>query len=170
MIESQTISPADPMAQDIQNISQTTALRRGARLGFGCGLGSLLAAMSTAIPVSALAQGFVPYPSQDSLRQVQLAALACARENSAASCEQARKLADPLLDHPRLPAACKDQLWSLSQKARPAADNSFARRDGIEQPAQLVMLACRSNEKPIQPATPAPAPSGGGGLKFGGGR
>ena len=112
----------------------------------------------------------MPYPSQDSLRQVQLAALACARENTAASCEQARKLADPLLDHPRLPAACKDQLWNVSQKSRPAAENSFARRDGIEQPAQLVMLACRSNEKPLQPATPAPAPSGGGGLKFGGGR
>ena len=44
------------------------------------------------------------------------------------------------------------------------------RRDGIEQPAQLGMLACRSNGKPLQPATPAPAPSGGGGLKFGGGR
>lgn len=131
---------------------------------------ALAAVIGSAIPTGALAQGFVPYPSQDSLRQVQLAALACARENTAASCEQARKLADPLLDHPRLPAACKDQLWNVSQKSRPAAENSFARRDGIEQPAQLVMLACRSNEKPLQPATPAPAPSGGGGLKFGGGR
>jgi len=162
MMEPQPISPADPMAPARQRLTPTR---------------SLLAAVASAMPVllqavmpaSARAEAYVPFPSQDNLRQVQLGALACARENNAASCDQARKLADPLLDHPRLPAACKDQLWSLSQKARPAADNSFARRDGIEQPAQLVMLACRSNEKPIQPATPAPAPSGGGGLKFGGG-
>lgn len=114
---------------------------------------------------------FIPFPSSDSLREVQLAALACARENNAASCERARRLADPLLDHPRLPVGCKDQLWSISQKAQPAAENSFARREAISQPAQLLLLACRSGEPAAAPAA-APAPgqpaSGGGGLRFGG--
>jgi hypothetical protein len=130
------------------------------------GLGLLIATA----PATALAEAYVPFPSSDSLRQVQLAALACARENTAASCEQARRLADPLLDHPRLPVGCKDHLWAISQKAQPAATNSFERREAISQPAQLLLLACRSGEKQATPAsTPAPA-AGGGGLKFGGGR
>ncbi|MFZ9850826.1 MAG: hypothetical protein ACO3EF_09650 [Vulcanococcus sp.] len=129
----------------------------------GFGLGLLIAATP-----SALGQAYVPFPSQESLRQVQLAALACARENTAASCEQARQLADPLLDHPRLPTGCKDHLWAIRQRAQPATVNSFSRREGLTQPAQLLLLACRSGEKPPEPATP-PAGSGGGGLKFGGG-
>ena len=132
-----------------------------------CSLGlSLLIAAAPA----AWAEAYVPFPSQESLRQVQLAALACARENTAATCEQARKLADPLLDHPRLPTGCKDHLWTISQKAQPAASNSFARRDAISQPAQLLLLACRSGEKTPEPAAAPAAGSGGGGFKFGGGR
>jgi hypothetical protein len=130
----------------------------------------LLAAASTSL--NAAAAPFVPMPSSDSLRQVQLAALACARENTAASCERARQLAEPLLDHPRLAAACKDQAWSIRQKAQPAPDNSFARREAISQPAGLLLTACRSNDKPAPAAAPpaaAPA-SGGGGFGFGGGR
>ncbi|MFM7652960.1 MAG: hypothetical protein ACKO5M_08580 [Vulcanococcus sp.] len=130
------------------------------------GIGLLIAAA----PAAALAEAYVPFPSQDNLRQVQLAALACARENSPASCDQARRLADPLLDHPRLPTGCKDHLWAISQKAQPAASNSFARREAISQPAQLLLLACRSGEKAPEPAAAPPAGSGGGGLKFGGGR
>ena len=130
------------------------------------GLGLLMAAA----PVMVLAEIYVPFPSQDSLRQVQLTALACARENSTASCDLARRLADPLLDHPRLPVGCKDHLWAISQKAQTAATNSFARREAISQPAQLLLLACRSGEKQTEPTT-APAPAtGGGGFKFGGGR
>ena len=130
------------------------------------GIGLLIAAA----PAAALAEAYVPFPTQDNLRQVQLAALACARENSAASCDQARRLADPLLDHPRLPTGCKDHLWAISQKAQPGASNSFARREAISQPAQLLLLACRSGEKAPEPAAAPPAGSGGGGLKFGGGR
>ncbi len=74
-------------------------------------------AAATALVQTAQAAPYVPFPSQDSLRQLQLAALACARENTAASCEPVRRMADPLLDHPRLSAACKDQLWALGQKA-----------------------------------------------------
>jgi len=130
-----------------------------------------IALLIAAAPAAALAEAYVPFPSQDNLRQVQLAALACARENSAASCDQARKLADPLLDHPRLPTGCKDHLWAIRQKAVPAAaGNSFARREAISQPAQLLLLACRSGEKAPEPAAAPPAGSGGGGLKFGGGR
>ena len=134
-------------------------------LSFGLGIGLLIAATP-----AAWAEAYVPFPSQETLRQVQLAALACARENTAATCDQARKLADPLLDHPRLPVGCKDHLWAISQKAQPAATNSFARRDAISQPAQLLLLACRSGEKQPEPAAAPPAGSGGGGLKFGGGR
>mgnify|MGYP006277464381 FL=1 len=120
--------------------------------------------------LSAIAAPFVPMPSSDSLRQVQLAALACARDNTAASCAQARQLAEPLLDHPRLPAACKDQAWAIRQKAEPAVSNSYERREAISQPAQLLLATCRSSEK-ATPATPAAAPgSGAGGFGFGGGR
>ena len=132
-----------------------------------CSLG--LGLLITAAP-AAWAEAYVPFPSQESLRQVQLAALACARENTASSCDQARKLADPLLDHPRLPTGCKDHLWAISQKAQPAASNSFARREAISQPAQLLLLACRSGEKTPEPVAAPPAGSGGGGFKFGGGR
>ena len=131
---------------------------------------SLSLVLLIATAPAAMAGAYVPFPSQDSLRQVQLAALACARENTASSCEQARKLADPLLDHPRLPVGCKDDLWAISQKAQPAAINSFARREAISQPAQLLLLACRSGEKAPEPAAAPPAGSGGGGFKFGGGR
>ena len=134
-------------------------------LPFGLGIGLLIAAAP-----AAWGQAYVAFPSQESLRQVQLAALACARENTAATCDQARKLADPLLDHPRLPTGCKDHLWTISQKAQPAATNTFARREAISQPAQLLLLACRSGEKAPEPAAAPPAGSGGGGLKFGGGR
>jgi len=162
MMEPQPISPADPMAPARQRLTPTR---------------SLLAAVASAMPVllqagmpaSARAEAYVPFPSQDNLRQVQLGALACARENNAASCDQARKLADPLLDHPRLPAACKDQLWAISQKAQPAPVNSYSRREAISQPAQLLLLSCRSSETAAPAPAAAPPGSGGGGLKFGGG-
>ena len=110
-------------------------------------------ATATALAQAAQAAPFVPFPSQDSLRQLQLAALACARENTAASCEPVQRLANQLLDHPRLPAACKDQLWTLSQKAQVSAVNSYSRREAISEPAQLLLLACRSGETPKPAAT-----------------
>ena len=146
----------------------------GPNLGLSVSLTTAAAAAAFALasPGAAQAQAYVPFPSQESLRRVQLAALACARDNSAPSCQEARQLADPLLDHPRLPAACKDQLWAVREKAQPAGTNSFARREAISQPAQLLLLACRSGEAATPPA-PSAAPaagSGGAGLKFGGGR
>lgn len=122
-------------------------------------LGLLAAAAG---PPAARAQaGWVPFPSQASLREVQLAALACARENTAEACARSRSLADPLLDHPRLPASCKDLLWSLSERSVPAASNSFSRREALVAPAQSLLAVCRSREKPPEPA-PSTAPGGPG--------
>jgi len=95
------------------------------------------------------AQGSVAYPTMETLREVQLAALACARENTSDTCRQARKLADPLMDHPRLPGGCKDTLWAITQTAKPASSNTLARRDAIGDPAGRLLLVCRSSEKPV---------------------
>lgn len=114
---------------------------------------TLLAALLSLAPLaearSALAQGYVAYPSPETLRDVQLAALACARENTSDTCTQARKLADPLMDHPRLPGGCKDTLWAIIQTAKPASSNTLARRDAIGDPAGRLLLVCRNSEKPI---------------------
>ena len=111
----------------------------------------------------------IPFPSPDSLRQVQLAALACARENSSESCNRAKQLGDPLLDHPRLTANCKDLIWEMLAKAQPATSNSFSRRQAISDPAERLLLVCRSNEKPETAEPPAAQPSSGG-INFGGGQ
>lgn len=93
----------------------------------------------------------VPYPSTETLRKVQLAAVACARENSAASCGQAKALADPLIDHPLLASGCKDLLWTITYRAKPAESNTYQRREGLEQPAEAVVRSCQLRE----PTTPA---------------
>ncbi len=110
----------------------------------------------------------IPYPSNELLRKVQLAAIACARENSAASCSQAKTLADPLIDHPQLPSGCKDLLWTITYRAKPADRNTYQRRDGLEQPAEAVLRSCQYREPPT------PASKGGNkpaakdnGFKFG---
>ena len=125
--------------------------------------------VSLVLPEAGRSAPYVPFPSQESLRQVQLAALACARENTAESCSQARQLGDPLMDHPRLPANCKDLIWQMLAKAQPAATNSFSRRAAISDPAERLLLVCRSAEKPEAAAPPASKPSSGG-INFGGGQ
>lgn len=155
-----------PMAE-ARRLHGSATPRRGNRSAMATAAAATLAA-GIWTPGAGLAADEALFPSTETLRQVQLAALACARENNAASCDQARQLADPLLDHARLPTACKDQLWAISQRSTVAATNSFSRREGIAEPAQLIVLSCRSGEKPAA-AAPAAAPaSGGGGLKFGG--
>ena len=139
-----------------------TPLRR-LRIALRAGVG--VAALS--LRSAGLTAPYVPFPAQDTFRKLQLEALACARDNTAAPCDQTRALANPLLDHPRLPASCKDLIWSILQNARPGASNSFARREGIADPAGRLLLVCRSAEKPPQ-ANPTPAKPGGG-LSFGGG-
>lgn len=120
--------------------------------------------LGLALPPPAAAES-APFPSSESIRQLQLQTLACARENTAAACDPARRQADPLIDHPRLPATCKDTLWAIVQQAQPAASNSFERRDALGRLAQDLTRVCRQTLRPTQkPAeTPSDAGAGGGG-------
>lgn len=95
------------------------------------------------------------YPPAGLFRTLQLTALACGRDNDQTSCDKARAQADPLLDHPRLSATCKDTLWAIREKAVVAAANSPERRDGIDRAAKDVTVFCR------QPARPTTAPAAG---------
>ena len=118
--------------------------------------------------LAARAEVYVAFPTQDTLRLVQLAAMGCARENSNDTCQRSRALADPLLDHPRLPASCKDLAWTIRERSKPAAVNSFERREALIKPAQDLMQFCRSQEKPVveKPAQDKPT----SGFKLGGGK
>ena len=106
------------------------------------------------------------FPPANVFRTLQLTTLACGRENSAARCADARRQADPLLDHPRLPARCKDVLWSIRNLAVEAPSNSLARRDPIDQAAGEVTIACRQVVKAKPEDKPKPGAGGGGLLKF----
>jgi len=121
-------------------------------------IGALLSLGLMSGASTARAQGSVAYPTMETLREVQLAALACARENTSDTCSQARKLADPLMDHPRLPGGCKDALWAIIQNATPAISNTLARRDAIGDPAGRLLLVCRSSEKPVSGKTDTEKP------------
>jgi len=135
------------------------ALALGASLGLQLLGGALLAASPPTYPPES-------FPPASVFRTLQLTTLACGRENTAASCADARRQADPLLDHPRLPARCKDVLWSIRNLSVDAPSNSMARREPIDQAANEVTIACRQVIK----AKPEEKPQGGGGgglLKFG---
>jgi hypothetical protein len=123
--------------------------------------------------LTARAEVYVPFPSQETLRQVQLAAMGCARENSNDTCQRSRALADPLLDHPRLPAICKDLVWSIRERSKPAVVNSFERREALIKPAQDLLVICRSQEQQAvqeKPKQDKPASGSGSGFGFGGGK
>lgn len=110
----------------------------------------------------------IPYPSIETLRKVQLGAVACARENSAASCSQAKVLADPLIDHPLLTSGCKDLLWTITYRATPADRNTYQRREGLEQPAESVVRTCQLREPPTPASKAGNKPtSKDNGFKFG---
>lgn len=113
---------------------------------------------------------YVPFPSEESLKELQLITIACARDNTAESCAKSRELADPLMDHPRLPASCKDLIWSIVQDAKPASSNSYQRREALSDPAQRLLLVCRSMElaKPQAPQPQAPNNTKKAGFGFGG--
>ena len=111
------------------------------------------------------------FPPASVFRTLQLTTLACGRENTAERCAEARRQADPLLDHPRLPARCKDVLWSIRNLAVDAPTNSLVRREPIDRAANEVTIACRQ----VLKAKPESKPQGAGGgagdgqLRFGGG-
>lgn len=95
------------------------------------------------------------FPPSDDFRSLQLVTLDCSRENSPEPCAQARSLADPLMDHPLLPASCKDVLWTIRQQAVVATSNSFERRERIDRAARRLTSVCRQQ-------LPAAKPSDGG--------
>ena len=96
-----------------------------------------------------------PFPSRESLRELQLKAYGCSRENSSRLCTATRDLANPLMDHPRLSAACKDTVWELLQVATVVSSNNYKRRDSIDSPARRLTVVCGAKE-PAQPASPMP--------------
>ncbi len=91
-----------------------------------------------------------PFPPSSTFRALQLTTLACSRENTAETCDKARSVADPLLDHPRLPASCKDALWTIRQQAVVAPTNSFSRREVIDRAARNLTTICRQQD--VSPA------------------
>ena len=107
--------------------------------------------LALAAPLQA-APTYVPWPSQVVLKTLQKEAFLCSLNNSPDQCERARQRADELMDHPRLPAICKDVLWRLFKESRVAATNSFQRRDAIDQPARRLIGVCsepvKSSKKP----------------------
>ena len=101
----------------------------------------VLLLLAMASPLMA-AEPYEPWPSKDQLRSIEQAAYACSRENSAEACEGLRQLADPLMDHSRLPGLCKDVLWSLMGEAKVASTNDFRRQDAITNTARRIQRVC----------------------------
>ena len=91
---------------------------------------------------SMAAEPYEPWPSKDQLRSIEQAAYACSRDNSTEACAQVRQLADPLMDHSRLPVLCKDVLWSLMDEAKVASTNDFRRKDAITSTARRITRVC----------------------------
>ena len=118
----------------------------------------LLLLLALSLPVQAA--GTPPtWPSKDQLRAVQSAAFDCSRENSKETCDRARSLADPLMDHPLLPGVCKDVVWSLLEQARVAPSNDYKRRDAIDEPARRITRICAKPAKPKKAKPVAPTQS-----------
>ncbi|MCP9891568.1 hypothetical protein KBY57_10950 [Cyanobium sp. Aljojuca 7D2] len=124
------------------------ALRGGSALSAGLALGlmGLLASPLQAAPKDP------PYPSMDQLRELQLHTFACGRENTAESCTKARTMADPLMDHPRLGASCKDAIWTIRQRAQPAATNSYERREALNRAGQDLLPFCKQQTRTVAPS------------------
>ncbi len=126
--------------------------------------------LALALPVQA-AEPYVPWPSKEKLREIQLAAYSCSRENNASDCSRARSLADPLMDHPRLPVVCKDVLWAVIERSTIADSNDYKRRDSIDSQARRLTISCaepvKKTPKPNQPQGGSKPGGGGSGFGFG---
>ena len=101
----------------------------------------VLLLLAFASPVIA-AEPYEPWPSKDQLHSIELAAYACSRDNTTEACRLVRQLADPLMDHSRLPGLCKDVLWSLMDEAKVASTNDFRRQDAITNTARRIPRVC----------------------------
>lgn len=89
------------------------------------------------------------YPPQQLFRDIQLAVMACGRDNSSQTCDKARTMADPLMDHPQLSGACKDVVWSVLERSVVVPKNTYDRREALNRDASLLTLRCKKATKPI---------------------
>ncbi|WP_051411001.1 hypothetical protein [Synechococcus sp. CC9616] len=126
---------------------------------------ALLLLFALALPAGA-AEKYVSWPSKNELRQIQIDAFSCSRENSESTCQSARRKADGLMDHPRLPGVCKDVLWKLMETAKVAPANTYKRRDEIDQPARRLTTICAEPIKKKDPKKQG-GPQPNNGLGFG---
>lgn len=133
--------------------------RAGLGLPAACGLAAVM--LLSNHPAGAAPASL--YPPASAFRSLQLTTLACGRDNDTASCDKARAMADPLLDHPRLSATCKDSLWAIRQKAVVAPSNSRERRDPIDRAAKDVTVFCRQPSKPASAGGSGTGSPGNGG-------
>ncbi len=102
---------------------------------------SVLLLLAMTSPATA-AEPYEPWPTKDQLRSIEQAAYACSRDNSTQACRVVRQLADPLMDHSRLPGLCKDVLWTLMDQAKVANTNDFRRKDSITTTARRIPKVC----------------------------
>ena len=131
-----------------------------ARLSLGLTAGlTLVTGLSAGLAAAPAFAAEAPYPPATTFREVQLTTFSCGRDNTQADCDKARRLADPLLDHPRLSTACKDALWSVRQLSVVAPQNSPERRDPIDKASRDVAAYCR---QPYVPETAQPTTNPGG--------
>lgn len=96
------------------------------------------------------------FPPNQLFRELQLSTIACGRENTAVPCEKARGMADPLLDHPKLPASCKDTLWDIRERAVVASKNSYDRRETLNRDSSDLIALCKPATKPVGSGNQAP--------------
>ncbi|MCX5956636.1 MAG: hypothetical protein NTW51_09580 [Cyanobacteria bacterium] len=127
-------------------------------LGLSAGL-TLATGLTTSLAAGPAWAAEAPYPPATTFREVQLTAFSCGRDNTQADCDKARRLADPLLDHPRLSTACKDALWSVRQLSVVTPQNSPERRDPIDKASRDVAAYCR---QPYVADTTQPTTNPGG--------
>ena len=110
------------------------------------GLIALLAAPLQAAPKDP------PYPSMELLREIQLQTFACGRDNTVEVWGKGSTMADPLLDHPRLGANCKDAIWKIRERAKPAATNTFERREALNRAGQDLIPFCKQQTRTVAPS------------------
>lgn len=145
------IDPAlAPQERRWPQVTKPTGPSRIGRFALTAGLG--LGVMGwLATPTLLAAPKDPPYPSMDELRELQLNTFACGRENTTESCAKARAMADPLMDHPRLGASCKDAIWTIRERAQPAAISSFERRETLNRAGQDLLRFCKQQTRTVVP-------------------
>ncbi|MEB3276611.1 MAG: hypothetical protein VKM92_06560 [Cyanobacteriota bacterium] len=109
------------------------------------------------------------FPPTQLFRELQLTTVACGRENAAEPCDKARAMADPLMDHPKLPASCKDTVWNIRERAVVAGKNTYERREALNRDSTDLIALCKPATKPLgsgaqQPQQDEKKPGGLGGF------